>query len=70
MKVVMKDYDLKHFKEKDIYSIEEVLTIIEDMEKEIDILEDKVEELEHDIEENYIRKEDNEDYGIYDHDFI
>ena len=66
----MKDYDLKHLKEKDIYEVEEVLEIIEDMEKEIDILEDKVEELEHDIEENYIRKEDNEDYGIYDHDFI
>ena len=66
----MKDYDLKHFKEKDIYEVEEVLEIIEDMEREIDILEDKVEELEHDIEENYIRKEDKEDYGIYDHDFI
>lgn len=70
MRVVMKDYDLKHFKEKDIYEVEEVLEIIENMEREIDILEDKVEELEHDIEENYIRKEDNEDYGIYDHDFI
>ena len=70
MRVVMKDYDLKHFKEKDIYGFEEVLEIIENMEREIDILEDKVEELEHDIEENYIRKEDNEDYGIYDHDFI
>lgn len=70
MNVVMKDYDLKHFKEKDIYSIEEVLEIIEDMEREIDILQGKVDELEHDIEENYTRKEDKEDYGIYDHDFI
>ena len=70
MRVVMKDYDVKHFKEKHIYEFEEVLEIIENMEREIDILEDKVEELEHDIEENYIRKEDNEDYGIYDHDFI
>ena len=40
------------------------------MEREIDILQGKVDELEQDIEENYIRKEDNEDYGIHDHDFI
>ena len=49
MKVVMKDYELKHFKEKDIYEIEEVLKIIKDMEMEIDILQEKVEELEQDI---------------------
>lgn len=49
MKVVMKDYELKHFKEKDIYEIEEVLKIIKDMEMEIDILQEKIEELEQDI---------------------
>lgn len=49
MKVVMKDYELKHFKEKDIYEIEEVFKIIKDMEMEIDILQEKVEELEQDI---------------------
>lgn len=70
MNVVMKEFDLEHFKEKDVYSIEEVLEIIEDMEMEIKILQEKVDELEHDIEENYTRKEDNEDYGVYDHDFI
>ena len=33
----MKDYDLKHFQEKDIYSWEEIISIIEDMENDIKI---------------------------------
>ena len=34
MKIVMKDYNLKSFKEKDVYSWDEILDIIQDLEGE------------------------------------
>ena len=70
MKIVMKDYDLKSFKEKDIYSWDEILDIIQDLESEKFRLEEELEDLKQDMEENYKRISANEQYEVYDDDFI
>ena len=70
MKIVMKDYNLKSFKEKDIYTWEEILDIIQDLESEKFRLEEELEDLKQDMEENYKRIPANEQYEIYDHDFV
>ena len=53
MKIVMKEYDLKSFKEKDIYTWDEILDIIQDLESEKFRLEEELEDLKQDMEENY-----------------
>lgn len=55
MKIVMKDYDLKSFKEKDVYTWDEILDIIQDLESEKFKLEEELEDLKQDMEENYKR---------------
>lgn len=70
MKIVMKDYNLKSFKEKDIYTFEEIISIIEELESEKFRLEEELEDLKQDIEENYKRIPINDQYEIYDHDFV
>ena len=55
MKIVMKDYNLKSFKEKDVYSWDEILDIIQDLESEKFRLEEELEDLKQDMEENYKR---------------
>lgn len=55
MKIVMKEYDLKSFKEKDVYTWEEILDIIQDLESEKFRLEEELEDLKQDMEENYKR---------------
>ena len=70
MQIVMKDYDLKHFQEKDIYSWEEIVSIIEDMENDIIRLEEEKNDLESDIEYNYKPIPKHEQYDIYDNMFI
>lgn len=55
MKIVMKEYDLKSFKEKDIYTWDEILDIIQDLESEKFRLEEELEDLKQDMEENYKR---------------
>lgn len=55
MKIVMKDYDLKSFKEKDVYTWDEILDIIQDLESEKFRLEEELEDLKQDMEENYKR---------------
>lgn len=51
MKIVMKEYDLKSFKEKDVYTWNEILDIIQDLESEKFRLEEELEDLkEEDIE--------------------
>ncbi len=47
----LKDYNLENFKEKDLYTIEEIVEIIEDMECTIHNLEEKLEELQQEKEE-------------------
>lgn len=66
----MKDYNLKSFKEKDIYTWEEILDIIQDLESKKFRLEEELEDLKQDMEENYKRIPANEQYEIYDHDFV
>lgn len=70
MKIVMKDYNLKSFKEKDIYTFEEIISIIEELESEKFRLEEELEDLKQDMEENYKRILVSEQYEVYDHDFI
>ena len=70
MKIVMKEYNLKSFKEKDVYSWDEILDIIQDLESEKFRLEEELEDLKQDMEENYKRIPVNEQYEVYDDDFI
>ena len=70
MEIVMKDYNLKSFKEKDVYSWEEILDIIQDLESEKFRLEEELEDLKKDMEENYKRIPVSEQYEVYDDDFI
>ena len=70
MKTVMKDYNLQSFKEKDIYTFEEIISIIEDLESEKFRLEEELEDLKQDMEENYKRISANEQYEVFDDDFI
>ena len=70
MKIVMKEYNLKSFKEKDVYSWDEILDIIQDLESEKFRLEEELEDLKQDIEENYKRIPVNEQYEVFDDDFI
>lgn len=70
MKIVMKDYNLKSFKEKDVYSWDEILDIIQDLESEKFRLEEELEDLKQDMEENYKKIPANEQYEVFDDDFI
>ena len=70
MEINMKNYNLESFKEKDIYSWEEIISIIEDLECELHTKEEKIEELENDLEINYKKISLAEQYDISDRDFI
>ena len=70
MKIEMKEYDLKSFKEKDIYTWDEILDKIQDLESQKFRLEEELEDLKQDMEENYKRISVNEQYEVYDDDFI
>lgn len=70
MKIVMKDYNLQSFKKKDIYTFEEIISIIEDLESEKFRLEEELEDLKQDMEENYKKIPANEQYEVFDDDFI
>lgn len=70
MKIVMKEYDLKSFKEKDVYTWNEILNIIQDLESEKFRLEEELEDLKEDMDENYKRKPISEQYVVHNGDFI
>lgn len=53
MEIVMKDYNLDSFKEKDIYTFDEIISIIEDLESDLRIKEKELEDLNQKIEDNY-----------------
>lgn len=59
MKIVMKDYNLDSFQEKDIYTFDEIIAVIESLEEEL-----------HDYrkEKNKENKEPTEDYEEVDED--
>lgn len=62
MKILMKHYNLDSFKEKDLYTWDEIIEIIENLEADKKYYKDKVRELEEDIEYNY--KKIPTDYGV------
>lgn len=53
MNIVMKEYNLESFQDKDIYTWDEIISKIEDLEEELHIEREKREDLERDIEDNY-----------------
>lgn len=55
MEINMKGYNLENFKDKDLYTWEEIISKIEDMESEICRLNEENEEIKRDIEDNYKR---------------
>ena len=59
----------KRFK-KDLISVDELLTMIEDLSSDVETLEDRVRDLEEDIEQNYRPIPVHEQYEVYDSDFI
>lgn len=70
MKIVMKDYNLESFKEKDIYTWDEIISIIEDLEAEKESLKEELNDLQQDLENNYRKIDIAEQVGISDRDFI
>lgn len=70
MEIKMKDYNLESFKQKDFYTWEEIIQIIEELESEKKELEEKIENMKQDVEDNYKRISNEEQFGIYDKDFI
>lgn len=69
MEIVMKGYNLDHFKEKDVYTWEEVLGIIEDMEGELHSLQEEYDDFKQNVEDNYKPISYAEQVGISDRDF-
>ena len=59
----------KHF-DKDLISIEELIGVIEDLDSELEDLQYKYDELERDLHDNYKPIPKNEQYEVYDDDFI
>lgn len=53
MNIVMKEYNLESFQDKDIYTWDEIISRIEDLETELHIEREKREDLERDMEDNY-----------------
>lgn len=53
MEINMKKYNLESFQEKDIYTWNEIINKIEELEDENCSLKDKYNELVEDVEENY-----------------
>lgn len=62
MEILMKEYNLDSFKEKDLYTWDEIIEIIENLEADKKYYKDKVRELEEDIEYNYNKIPT--DYGV------
>jgi hypothetical protein len=57
-------------KNKDLYSLEEIIDLCEDLYCEVERLQETIEELNQDIEDNYKPISLKEQYGIDDSDFI
>lgn len=70
MEINMKPYNLDSFKEKDIYTWDEIISIIERLESELYIKEQQLEDLENDLESNYKPISNWEQSGMSERDFI
>lgn len=70
MEIVMKDYNLDHFQTKDVYTWDEIIEIIENLESELHIKKEELENLEQNLKDNYRPIPYAEQVGISDRDFI
>ena len=70
MKISMKEYNLDYFKSKDLYTWDEIIEIIEEMETDMVTLNDRIDMLESDIKDNYERVSVAKQVGVSDRDFI
>lgn len=70
MEINMKNYNLTSFREKDLYTWDEIISKIEDLETELYTKNEELENIKQDLEDNFKRISVNEQYEIYDDDFI
>lgn len=70
MEINMKNYNLTSFREKDLYTWDEIISKIEDLEAELYMKNEELENIKQDLEDNFKRISVNEQYEIYDDDFI
>lgn len=70
MEILMKGYNLDHFKEKDIYTWEEIVGIIEDMEADLYSLQEEYDDFKQQVEDNFKPISVAEQVGFNEKDFI
>lgn len=71
MQINMKEYNFLHsFKEKDLYTWDEIIAKIEDLECELKAKEEELEDLKEDVESNYTPTPVSTQVGINNNDFI
>jgi hypothetical protein len=70
MEINMKGYNLDSFQTKDLYTWDEIIEVIEELESNLYEANEKLTELERDIEDNYKPISYAEQTGISDRDFI
>lgn len=70
MEINMKPYNLESFKEKDIYTWEEIINTIENLECDLYTKEEELENLQKDLKYNFKRISISEQVGINNNDFI
>ena len=70
MEIVMKGYNLESFKDKDIYTWEEIISVIETLEAQIYEANETISKLTKDMEDNYKRIEVKDQIDVYDNSFI
>lgn len=70
MKIIMKYYNLDSFKEKDIYTWEEIISKIEDLECELEMAKEELKNYKQDVEDNYMKIPIARMVSINDRDFV
>jgi hypothetical protein len=69
MRILMKDYNLDSFQEKDLYDFEEIIYKIEDLETELKTLKNDFDNYKQNVEDNYERIPVSKQVQIDDKDF-
>ena len=70
MEINMKGYNLDSFQNKDLYTWDEIIEVIEELESNLYEANERLTELERDIEDNYKPISYEEQVGISNRDFI
>lgn len=70
MKISMKEYNLDNFKEKDVYTWEEIISKIEELESELYTKKEELESLKQDLEDNYTHIAISKQVDISDREFL